>query len=150
MEPKRFTDILFFNKEGKLLLLRRSDKNDWMPGKLCLPGGHLDEGLSLLQNAKKELEEEAGIVATHLTKCENHTFEDGNSTTIFFGFEFVKMKDGSMFHNCIMESGFPTLTIDEHSQYMFVTFNEFFSDEIQDQLMPGISDYMNIIFPNNL
>ena len=143
---KRFTDIIFFNKDNKLLLLRRSDNCDWMPGKLCLPGGHLDEGLSLLQNAKKELEEEAGIMATHLTKIENHTFKTGDYTTIFYCFEHVKMLDGSIFQNCVMETGFPTLTVDEHSEYMFVTLKEFFDKKIQRQLMPEMALFMNEIF----
>jgi 8-oxo-dGTP pyrophosphatase MutT (NUDIX family) len=118
-----------------------------MPGKLCFPGGHLDEGLTLLQNAKKELEEETGIVATHLTKVENHTFETGDSTTIFYCFEHIKIPDGSIFKNCLIETGFPLLTIDEHSTWMFVTLNEFFDNKIQKQLMPGITGYMNQIFP---
>lgn len=149
-QPKRFTDVLFFNKNNRLLLLRRSDKCDFMPGKLCFPGGHLDDGLTLLQNAKKELEEESGIFIKHLTKLENHTFEDGNSTTIFFGFENIKMSNGNVFQNAIIETGTPKLTIDEHSEWMFVTLDEFFGNKIQKQIMPGIMDYMNVIFPNRV
>ena len=48
-------------KNGKILLLLRSDKSRWMPGAYGPPGGHLDPGESPKQAAVRETYEESGI-----------------------------------------------------------------------------------------
>ena len=47
--------------DGKILMGRRRDSDLW-----TLPGGHVEEGETPLQGAKRELEEETGIKATAL------------------------------------------------------------------------------------
>ena len=48
-------------KNGKILLLLRSDKSHWMPGVYGPPGGHLDQGESPKQAAVRETYEESGL-----------------------------------------------------------------------------------------
>lgn len=48
--------ILMFNKQGKVLLLRQSEDNEW-----TLPGGVVDENESPRSAAERELKEELGI-----------------------------------------------------------------------------------------
>ena len=48
-------------KNGKVLLLLRSDKSHWMPGVYGPPGGHIDQGESPKQAAVRETYEESGI-----------------------------------------------------------------------------------------
>lgn len=50
------------NKEGKFLLLRRSERK-YAPlgGQWDLPGGRIDRGSALLENLKREIMEETGL-----------------------------------------------------------------------------------------
>ena len=122
----RFTDVILIDdsqQPSKILLLRRNPESEFAPSKLGLPGGHLDEGLTLLDNAKKELEEETGIIATHLSKLDNYTYESGDECTVFYGFVGVVTE--------------PTvhvmLTWREHVEYEWLTIDEI--NERKDELI---------------
>jgi ADP-ribose pyrophosphatase YjhB (NUDIX family) len=57
----KYSDNLVFNEKGQLLLLKRSEVIDFMPGHFALPGGHVDPGEDFETAAKRELFEESGI-----------------------------------------------------------------------------------------
>lgn len=58
----RVVHVLVFNKEGSLLLQKRSMNKDVAPGKWDTSvGGHVNSGESLYQALKREMEEELGI-----------------------------------------------------------------------------------------
>lgn len=138
----RFVDIIVVDKHQRILLLRRSENSDFMPGKLCLPGGHLDEGLSLSQAAKKELEEECGILVKNITKVTNYTFDNGHdSTTIFICFENIKIGN-KQYINWKYSDKILKLTFDEHSEYMWLKPSEIKSTAIRSQLMDNVEDYL--------
>ncbi len=62
----RVVHVLVFNKNGELLLQKRSLTKDVAPGKWDTSvGGHVDPGEVLLEAAKREMKEELG-----LTECE--------------------------------------------------------------------------------
>lgn len=65
------------NKDGQILLGRRSDNGLW-----CTPGGHVDEGESFEQAALRELKEETGISAKSATKLHDG-FYRGYTTQSF-------------------------------------------------------------------
>ena len=51
----------------KVLLTRRTLDVVQSPGEVCLPGGHLEEGESVVDAALREVEEEVGITKHHIT-----------------------------------------------------------------------------------
>jgi 8-oxo-dGTP pyrophosphatase MutT (NUDIX family) len=51
----------FFDQRGRVLLLRRSPTDPWRPGWWNLPGGGLEPGESVLEGARREAREEAGL-----------------------------------------------------------------------------------------
>jgi len=53
---------IVINKEGEILLLKRSKKDDYMPGKWELPGGKLDTGQDISNALEREVLEETGLV----------------------------------------------------------------------------------------
>ncbi|MFH1977788.1 MAG: NUDIX domain-containing protein [Candidatus Aenigmatarchaeota archaeon] len=58
----RAADILLFNKQGKLLIQKRSPGKDLNPNLMCSSAsGHLQKGDSYEEGAKRELKEELGI-----------------------------------------------------------------------------------------
>lgn len=129
---KRFVDVIYFNEDNEVLLLKRSADSFFMPNKWCLPGGHVEENSSLLDNAIRELEEETNIQPITLTCIENYTFKSGDCTTIYICFEkYTKSHDIKICHG-------------EHSQYMFVNLNELLSGKFD--LMPEILNYFKMIW----
>ena len=50
-------------KHTSIVLIRKS-KPEWQAGKLNMPGGHVEPGETPLECAKRELEEETGLVST--------------------------------------------------------------------------------------
>lgn len=57
--PLLTADCVVFDREGRLLLIRR--KNPPFKGKYALPGGFVDVGETVEQAALRELKEETGI-----------------------------------------------------------------------------------------
>jgi 8-oxo-dGTP diphosphatase len=53
-------------KEGKILVLRKSDKVDIYPGQWDLPGGRLEPGESWCNGLAREVREETGLEVTFL------------------------------------------------------------------------------------
>lgn len=50
-----------FNKEGKLLVLRRSNNDTHRPGGADFPGGKVEDGEGVFEGAVREMAEEAGL-----------------------------------------------------------------------------------------
>jgi len=60
----RVVHVLAFDPKGKILLQKRSMKKDVAPGRWDTSvGGHVDPDETLIQAAKREMEEELGISA---------------------------------------------------------------------------------------
>lgn len=55
----RAAGILFQAADGRVLFLKRGDGGDF-PGSWCIPGGHHEEGETILETAKREAREELG------------------------------------------------------------------------------------------
>ena len=47
--------------DKKILLIQRSDQDDFLPGYFEIPGGKLDQGENILAGAKREFHEETGL-----------------------------------------------------------------------------------------
>lgn len=64
---KRQTAMVAGTREGKVLILRRSHRERWMPGRWNLPGGGIDHPAETPRAAaRRECQEEAGITPDNL------------------------------------------------------------------------------------
>ncbi len=72
---------IVFNKAGNILMLRRSKTDVRRPLQWDLPGGMLEKGEELLASIGREIKEETGVEASHLSpvysKTEIRTWIDG-------------------------------------------------------------------------
>ena len=74
--------VIIKNKMGQVLLLKRAETDQWMPGKWSLPGGGKREEENLLQGAIREVKEETGLeimpddlqFLEDISKKQNHAF----------------------------------------------------------------------------
>jgi len=62
--------VVVLNKDLRLLLLRRSEETNWMPGKWGLPGGHIEEGESPKDAAIREAKEETNLSLDEVFKLQ--------------------------------------------------------------------------------
>jgi uncharacterized protein YjbI with pentapeptide repeats/8-oxo-dGTP pyrophosphatase MutT (NUDIX family) len=60
IEPSSVATLVF-DRQGRVLILRRGPTAPWMPGKWSLPGGTVDPGETLLQAAVREAVEETTL-----------------------------------------------------------------------------------------
>ncbi len=58
--PRVCVSAAIVNKEGKVLLTKRSEKV-WYAGTWCLPGGHVEGGEDWIAAVRKEVLEEVGL-----------------------------------------------------------------------------------------
>lgn len=127
----RFVDVMVFDKDNRLLLLKRNSNAEFMPSKWCLPGGHVESG-TLIENAQRELEEETGIIASqlYLMKGTNWTYESGDAcTTVFITFmDFIGQQT-------------PRITITEHSEYQFFEITKL----PKEQMLPELFDIIKYV-----
>ena len=61
MEILKASHIFLFDNLD-ILLLKRSQTDEWMPGKWCLPGGKVDSGETPLQAVIRETKEETNLI----------------------------------------------------------------------------------------
>ncbi len=61
--------------EGKWLLIRRGPRVSY-PGKVCFPGGTVEEGETLAAALKRELVEELNLIVIPRRLCWHHVFPD--------------------------------------------------------------------------
>lgn len=66
--PERYTIIprtlcFVFNTKGQVLFIKYSERKGAMSGYFNPPGGHIERGEDIIENANREIREETGIVA---------------------------------------------------------------------------------------
>jgi 8-oxo-dGTP diphosphatase len=76
--------------QGKVLMHRRSKNKKHFPGYLIGPGGHINEGESVVEAACREVEEETGIILSPLSMklkyCGIHHHVDTNTVWVCYGY----------------------------------------------------------------
>ena len=74
--------VVIKDQSGKVLVLKRSEKDEWMPGKWSLPGGGRNSEESLIEAAVREIKEETNFdilpedlqFLEQISKKQNHAF----------------------------------------------------------------------------
>lgn len=61
MNNRKTATVAVINRHNQLLILRRGKTAPWMPGRYCLPGGHVEPDEDSQYAAVRELSEETGI-----------------------------------------------------------------------------------------
>jgi ADP-ribose pyrophosphatase YjhB (NUDIX family) len=114
---KTATVAVIYN--NKILIMRRGDSAPWMPGRYCLPGGHVEQGEDATYAASRELSEEAGISypVDHFTTI-NVQYKSGYSKTVWV----ASVNSDKVHLNW------------EHDHYVWVNLQEAFSYS----LVPGL------------
>lgn len=57
----QYADTIIIDDENKILFTVRNKNDDFCPGTYCLPGGHIEDGETPREAARRELMEETGI-----------------------------------------------------------------------------------------
>jgi 8-oxo-dGTP diphosphatase len=85
------TLVFLFDESGRVLLLKRRADSKIFPGLFNGAGGHIEAGESPITSAFRELKEETGINAVHLSLCgiliTGSTNQIGVIVFIFKGFK---------------------------------------------------------------
>lgn len=108
--------IAVFDKDGRILVLRRSDTHPTMADRSDMPGGLVDPGESERQAAVRELQEETGIVA------------NPDNCTLFYADTSVFTPEDTSFSRLFYMVHFdttPEVTISwEHKSYDWCTIDQ--------------------------
>jgi len=95
----RIASSIIMNSEGKILIMKRSDKVRTYKGMWGVAAGYIEEDETPLETAYKEIREETGIEGEYLTLLKqfepveiNDIYEDKNYNWIIYGFLFKSKK----------------------------------------------------------
>lgn len=116
--------------DNMFLTVRRNENDDLFPGEWEFPGGHLEEGETLEEGLKRELEEEIGFT------CDTKPI-------ITHYYDEIKMKNGETVHDLEIDfiinvdrSKVDIKLSNEHCEYKWVTKDsELLDDFIKDKLV---------------
>ena len=97
-------------KNGKYLLTRRSDKNDFMSGYWDIPGGTIEFGEKLEQGLKREIKEESNIKIKPVRIIAAYTNH----------WPRYKRQVTQLTYLCDYVSGQVKLNPQEHSEYVWI------------------------------
>jgi 8-oxo-dGTP pyrophosphatase MutT (NUDIX family) len=86
-QRERFPVVVhvYLERDGRVALLKRA-KTGFMDGYYALPGGHQEQGESVSSTAKRELQEELGVVARVITPACVLPYRSGRHQGINFLF----------------------------------------------------------------
>ena len=74
--------LIFINNENLLLLIKGSGNKKLWPNKYNGIGGHVEQGENILDAARRELQEETGLISDDLWLCGIVTVDTGENTGI--------------------------------------------------------------------
>ena len=115
------------------LVVKRNDNDDFMPGAWEFPGGHLEDGETLLKGLKRELKEEIG-----------YTNEINPIITNYY--DEIKEKNGDLMHHLEIDfiinvdsSQINVKLSDEHSDYKWVLKDSEYLDNFIKNKLDNLS-----------
>lgn len=127
----KYSDVIVFNNEGKVLFLRRNKGDGFAPDVFGLPGGHQDFGENDEQAAIRELNEETGItLSKEQSVKEVGKYEDSKASICYYQVNFDKAT--------------PEVTIYSNEHYNFVW--EYWDKMNPEEMIPGLYDNLKKIY----
>jgi 8-oxo-dGTP pyrophosphatase MutT (NUDIX family) len=115
-EEKRVSKVVIFDKKGKVLILKRADRDkDW-----DLPGGHVEEGETFEDGARRETKEETSLDIDKLN--------------------FLKKEKRIKFYIATCPEKSITLQDEEHTDYKWIKPSEIDEYETKEILRNAIID----------
>lgn len=103
--------VAVIDEYNRILILRRGKTAPWMPGKYCLPGGHVEQGEDTRYCAVRELNEETGI---------SYPVEELDSITIRYNNGYSKVV-------WIARINDPRIFLNyEHDHYAWINYDEIY------------------------
>ncbi|MFH0892108.1 MAG: NUDIX hydrolase [Candidatus Falkowbacteria bacterium] len=114
MDKGLIVHALIFNEEKKVLIIRRSAANDYLPGLWDIPGGTLEDGEDPAAGAAREAKEESGIDTGNLNLFFHKSNVDQKKNKQFFTFVFLAQSSG----------GEIKLNPEEHDDYAWISLED--------------------------
>jgi 8-oxo-dGTP pyrophosphatase MutT (NUDIX family) len=130
----QYADVVIRNQKGEILLLHRTYRDDFMSGKWCLPGGHIDKGENPIHAAAREAFEETGLMVL----VEPLLVKEFNDCVIHY------------FGTTVAELFLPEIVLDnnEHRGYEWVSIEEVGDKELVCDLNTYIDEeVLNKLYP---
>lgn len=122
---------IVLNKQGKILLLQRSSKDTFDPGKWEFPGGKLEQGQDTTHALEREVLEEAGIMVVPLTHIA-YTQSEVNISGKYKGYTYVLIVGIAKLVNGKVALGH------EHDDYKWVTEKEALQMDIREEIRKAL------------
>lgn len=116
---RKTATVAVINRHNQLLILRRGITAPWMPGRYCLPGGHVEPDEDSQYAAVRELSEETGI---------SYPVDELTSITIQYSSDYSKLV-------WIAKTDLPRVLLNyEHDDYRWVNYVDSYSFELVPRL----------------
>ncbi|MBI2594386.1 NUDIX hydrolase [Candidatus Curtissbacteria bacterium] len=132
------------NKKGEILFVRRSDKDDFMPGFWELPGGSTDFGEEPQQGLAREIKEECGLDISVEKPLSVQTYYVQKKNLNKQCVEIVFL--------CKMIDEFQKIKLsDEHSEFAFLPLDRINEIKLSDYMMEilrDVSKYLSSHIPS--
>jgi 8-oxo-dGTP diphosphatase len=127
---------IVLDKQGRILLLQRSFKDVFDPGKWEFPGGKLEQGQDTSNALEKEVLEEAGIMVVPITYIA-YTYSEVNTSGKYKGYTYVLIVGIAKHING------QVILSEEHETYKWVTEKEALKMDIRDEIRKALI----VLFP---
>jgi 8-oxo-dGTP diphosphatase len=114
----------FLINEDKVLVLKRSEKESFLPKYYELPGGKVEFGESAEEAVKREIKEETGISVKVIKPYSTFSYTSGDGQRHTIDIQFIVNLDGN---NEIFIS-------DAHDAYKWITVDEIDELKISDKM----------------
>lgn len=126
---RKTATVAVINRHNQLLILRRGKTAPWMPGRYCLPGGHIEPNEDSQYAAVRELSEETGI---------SYPVDELTSITIQYSSDYSKLV-------WIAKTDLPKVLLNyEHDDYRWVNYVDSYSFELVPRLKRTIQSLKKI------
>lgn len=123
------SNAIVINKNNEILLVKRSLDDPAFPGNWELPGGEIEYGETIQESLQRELQEECGL-----------SIEVRQPLTVnYFYIEKIQYFEFTFFCKNIKDS-YEVVLSNEHSEYIWINFNELDKLELSEYIKKTLSD----------